>query len=390
MSGTGGGNTGGASGASGAGGGASGAGAGGTGGAIADDSGVDASDPIDAATDSGAMSTGPFAIEALPFPIEPGEPINAPNEQWTYVAFPEARCANGTPTGIAINPIAGATGLLVFMQGGGACWDATMCLVDRSSIHLTDTVDETVVLPEAAGLSGLFQHDNAANPFADYSYVYMSYCTGDLHSGTAPKTYEGPSGPETIHHVGGLNLITYLERLVATFPSLDRVVVSGISAGGFGSTLNWWRYQGAFPYARVDVLNDAGLIVDPAGDRWATMLEAWTMPMPPGCTACAERMSALMPFYGEHMVAPRRHALTGFLGDPVIGSFFGLTSEQVEAQLLELRDNAADNQKTFFLAGTQHSVIGEAALTVASDGSSLVPWIVELESDAISWDHAGP
>jgi hypothetical protein len=353
-----------------------------------DDAGLDASDAGDASYphDAGGASDGPFAIDALPFPIEPGEPIEAPDEQWTFIAFPEARCANGTPTGIAINPIAGAKGLLVFMQGGGACWDATMCLVERSSAHLVDTVDATVVLGEAAGLNGLFQHDNAANPFRDYAYVYMPYCTGDLHSGTAPHAYDG----QTIHHVGGLNVIEYLERLVATFPDVERVVVSGISAGGFGATFNWWRYQAAFPRARVDVLNDAGLIVDPADTRWSIMQAAWSMMLPPGCAACSERMTAFLPFYGEHMVAPRRYALTGFLGDAVIARVFGLSSAELEVQLLELRAGAAENQKTFYLAGMQHTVIGEGALTIASDGASLVPWLVELASDTPSWDHAGP
>jgi hypothetical protein len=265
-----------------------------------------------------------------------------------------------------------------------------MCLVTNKSVHLHDTVGEAVVRSEASMLSGLFDHGNAANPFANYAYVYMSYCTGDLHIGTQTKSYAGPNGSETIYHYGGRNVAAYLARIVATFPNVARVVVSGISAGGFGATLNWWRYQGAFPRARVDILDDAGLIVDPAGDRWPIMVQAWGIALPPGCAACAERMSAFLPFYGERLVAPRRYALTGFLGDAVIGSYFGLTSAQIEAQLLGLRAGAAGNQKTFFLAGTQHSIIGEGALTTASDGSSFLPWLLQFAGDAPGWNHAGP
>lgn len=363
-------------------------GSGGTGGVI-DDAGSDAGDasePIDSGTDSGMVSEGPFAIDALPFPLELGEPITAPDRQWSFVAFPESRCANGTPTGIAINPIENARGLLVFMQGGGACWNQDRCFVSMSSVHLADTVDEAVVLSEAGNLSGLFDHDNAANPFKDYAYVYMPYCTGDLHIGTATKTYEGG----TIHHYGARNVSEYLARLVPTFPAIERVVVSGISAGGFGATFNWWRYQGAFPYARVDVLDDAGLIVDPANDHWLTMADAWQIALPPGCDACAERMSAYLPFYGEHLIAPRRYALVGFMNDAVIGSFFELTGEQIAAELLDRRADAAANQKTFYLAGPQHSVIGEGAFTMASDGSSFLPWLLQYASDDAAWDHAGP
>lgn len=338
----------------------------------------------------GGVSAGPWAIPALPYEVTPGAVIDAPSDQWTFVSFPDSKCANGTSTGIAINPIANPSGLLIFMQGGGACWDATTCLVLDASVHLKDNVDEAVVLSEASGLSGLFDHNNGANPFRQFVYVYMPYCTGDLHSGASTRSYDAGMGAVTIEHHGARNVDAYLKRLVPSFPNIERVVVSGISAGGFGSTFNWWRYQGAFPNARVDVLDDAGLIVDATDGRWTAMVASWSMVMPPGCAACGERMSAWLPFYAQHLIAPRRYALTGFLGDAVIGSYFGLSSAEIESQLLSLRQNAADNQKTFFLSGTMHSAIGEGATITASDGSSLLPWILQYALDDQGWDHAGP
>jgi hypothetical protein len=69
-------------------------------------------------------------------------------------------------------------------------------------------------------------------------------------------------------------------------------------------------------------------------------------------------------------VSPRRYALSGYLAAAVIGGHFGLTSPQLEAQLLTLRQGAAANQKTFFLSGTQHSVIGEGATKDEASSSS--------------------
>jgi hypothetical protein len=326
----------------------------------------------------------------LPFDVTPGAAIEAVSDQWTFVGFPDSKCANGSPTGIAVNTVENPQGLLVFMQGGGACWDADTCLVAKASVHLEDDVGEATVLAEAGGLSGLFDHANQANPFRQFAYVYMPYCTGDLHAGTQAQVYDAGAGPVSIEHYGGRNVEEYLERLVPTFPDIQRVVVTGISAGGFGATFNWWRYQGAFPKARVDVWDDAGLLVDPTDTRWQTMVSAWAMVLPPGCAACAERISAWLPFYAEHLVAPRRYALSGYLGDAVIGQYFGLTGPQIEAQLLELRQDAAPNQKTFFLSGTQHSVIAEGAATVASDGSTLLPWTLQFALDDPQWNHAGP
>ncbi len=337
-----------------------------------------------------AGSEGPWAIPDLPYSVTPTTAIDAPADQWTYVAFPDSKCANGTATGIAINPIDDAIGLLVFMQGGGACWDADTCLVRKASVHLEDTVGEATVLAEAGGLSGLFDHGNQANPFRQFAYVYMPYCTGDLHAGQGTQTYNAGAGDVTIEHHGGRNVEAYLKRLRATFPNIGRVVVSGISAGGFGATLNWWRYQGAFPYARVDIWDDAGLLVDATDARWSVMVNAWDMVLPPGCDACDERMSAWLPFYGAHLLAPRRYALSGYLGDAVIGQYFGLTAEMIESQMLALRAATAANQKTFFLSGTQHSVIGEGALTMTSDNTSLLPWILQYALDDAAWDHAGP
>jgi len=339
---------------------------------------------------TGGMSAGPWAVAALPYGVTPGAAITATDDAWSFVSFPDSKCANGTPTGIAINPIANPEGLLVFMQGGGACWDAATCLTLKSSVHLEDTVDSAVVLAEARGLSGLFDHSNAVNPFRQFAYVYMPYCTGDLHAGTRAETYDAGGGPVTIEHHGGRNVDAYLKRLVPTFPNITRVVVSGISAGGFGSTFNWWRYQNAFPNARTDVLDDAGLLVDPPDTRWTTMVAAWGMVLPPGCSACADGMSGWLPFYAQHMIAPRRYALTGFLGDGVIAQYFGLTGAQIQTQMLALRQNASANQKTFFLNGMQHSVIGEGATMTASDNSSLLPWVIQFATDDAAWDHAGP
>jgi Pectinacetylesterase len=336
------------------------------------------------------LDAGAFALPGLPHPIAPGAPIAAPERVWSYVAFDDAYCANGSTTGIAINPVAGAKGLVIFLQGGGACWDATTCLVSNTSIHLHEDVKESTVLPEAQALTGVFDRSSASNPFRDHAFVYSAYCTGDMHAGSAIASYAGASGLVSIHHVGARNLDAYLARLVATWPDLEHVLISGISAGGFGATLNWWRVQGAFPHARVDVFDDAGLIVDPSDDRFANMVVTWQMPLPPGCSDCGTKLSAWLPFYGAHLTAPRRYGLAGFLGDAVIGSYFALDAQTISDRLLELRAAAAPNQKTFYLSGTQHSVLGEGGSLTTSDGTNLGVWFLQMATDHPAWEHAGP
>ena len=79
--------------------------------------------PGDAGTpDSGTPDAGPAT------------PITAAATKWTWVDFPDSSCDDGTPTGIGVNP-GTSSDVLVFMNGGGACWDAQTCLVNNTSAH---------------------------------------------------------------------------------------------------------------------------------------------------------------------------------------------------------------------------------------------------------------
>ena len=53
--------------------------------------------------------------------------IMAPDNTWTYVPFPGAVCMNGTPTGIGINKTSASKNLVIFMQGGNACFNLASC-----------------------------------------------------------------------------------------------------------------------------------------------------------------------------------------------------------------------------------------------------------------------
>src|SRR5581483_2698079 len=52
-----------------------------------------------------------------------------PDNTWTwYDAVPGAVCADGSATGFAVNPLSTGNGkVLVFLDGGGICADATTC-----------------------------------------------------------------------------------------------------------------------------------------------------------------------------------------------------------------------------------------------------------------------
>ncbi|HTQ46108.1 MAG TPA: pectin acetylesterase-family hydrolase, partial [Polyangiaceae bacterium] len=189
-----------------------------------------------------------------------GAPITAPADQWTFVPFSNAFCGNGASTGIGINPHAGATRVLVYLEGGGACWSELTCYTTMTAAYFTtgysaqDFATESTDTTNLAQPGGFFDRTASANPFKDYSFVYVPYCTGDIHAGNNVATY----GTNMGHHVGYANMTAYLSRIVPTFPGMQRVVLAGSSAGGYGALFNWWQTQQAFGSVRVDLIDDSG------------------------------------------------------------------------------------------------------------------------------------
>lgn len=313
--------------------------------------------------------------------------FEAPNETWTFAPIPGGRCGNGSELGVGVNLTDRSTDVVLFFQGGGACWDALTCFTIGAATHVTDTLTESVVLSEARdGTSFIFER-NASNPFADASFVYLPYCTGDAHSGANVATYGG----RELHHVGSHNAQLVIDRMAATFPDAQRVWLVGMSAGGYGVIANWWRAQDAFPDARVDALSDCGDPLTVPLGRWNTMLTAWGFEFPPTCTDC-ETLDDALPFYAEIMPPPHRFGLLAYLHDPVISSFFTLSTDNIAAGLGRLREGTAltPNQRTFFVEAEAHVLLQEPDRSPASGGPTVREWVTQFATDDAAWADQGP
>ena len=68
--------------------------------------------------------------------------------------------------------------LVVYFQGGGACWDANNCLY-----YHTYTEEVLNIADYDTGFMGIFDTELFLNPFKDWYFVYIPYCTGDVHWG---------------------------------------------------------------------------------------------------------------------------------------------------------------------------------------------------------------
>lgn len=185
--------------------------------------------------------------------------------------------------------------LVVYFEGGGACWDNLTCTFPIAG--LPPQVPQFFVpqVPpgtDPATTGGIFRSDRPENPVADWNMVYIPYCTGDIHSGSATRQYTSvgnaalgvpPGLPLTINHSGFDNFMVVLEYARKHFNKPKSVLVTGVSAGGYGATLNSPWVGRAFPQAHLFVLADASQGVttpnfdngNPGRNSWNPQLATW-------------------------------------------------------------------------------------------------------------------
>ena len=132
----------------------------------------------------GPAVAGAQQMHQTPAGAEVGVP--AASAGWRMIdGGDETGCAFGTPYSFFYRPGADPTRLLIYFQGGGACWSWVSC---------SGMFDTSVERSELAELRGIFDFANPENPFRDYSTLFVPYCTGDVHVGTVERTYGDHAG----------------------------------------------------------------------------------------------------------------------------------------------------------------------------------------------------
>lgn len=313
-------------------------------------------------------------------PSQPGGsgPISAPPSEWTWVDFPDTQCANGTATGLGVNPAA-SDDVVIYLMGGGACWDAATCYLVKSAWNVELGYTVGTFTADAFRSIPLFDRQLATNPFREASFVYVPYCTGDLHVGTTEQRY---LTTQTTKHFGAKNLDAFLARLGSTFASSKRIFVIGTSAGGFGAQMNAWRFVAAFPSAEVHVLADSAAMLAPEGTRFADWTRSWQPQTPPGCTACVTNASAWVPAARKSLGA-RRLGLITAEEDGLLTTFSGKTAEAYRAETRALVDThfRSPSSAAFVVPGTRHVFLNEWG-SVQQNGVTLAAWLQAFRDGA--------
>ena len=349
------------------------------------------SDAGDASADAGgtdalgpSYTTDAAAADATPDGAESPAPIVAPNDTWTWVDFPASKCASGTPTGLAVNPHAGATALLLYFEGGGSCYDATTCWGASPGADNLAGYDATVFASAKQRNYPVLDRSTAGSPFGTMNMVYVPYCTGDLHFGTAEQSFMVNGTATPTYFWGARDLDLFLLRLAATFPNPSRVTSFGTSAGGFASFLDFDPIAKAFG-VRVDILDDSGPPLATLGKMDNSgLLSIWGGAVPAACSGCTSFLDIME--YDRQAQPASRLGFLSLTEDTTISADFGYTLSEygpaVES-LFSTNFGSDANVATFFVDGDPGHVV-ESQATLAAD---YLPWMSEFADDSPAWTN---
>ncbi|XP_012551322.2 palmitoleoyl-protein carboxylesterase NOTUM [Bombyx mori] len=172
-------------------------------------------------------------------------------------------CNDGSPTGYYFRRGSNTEHWVVYLEGGGYCWDTASC---RARWRRRPALMSSTRWPRVRRAPALLSAERTANPLWHASnHVLLPYCSSDMWSGTRTAT----------HAVGGFSftgrLIVegVLEDLLRAGLS-GRLMFVGSSAGGTGVMLHVDAARRALRSKRIKVaaVSDSGWFLDrPARDR---------------------------------------------------------------------------------------------------------------------------
>lgn len=320
---------------------------------------VAACTPVDEDADGGRARDGGDEGEGE------GEDISLPvsSETWTYTTVEGATCGNGSPVGVATN---GGTSsrLVLFLEGGGACWNELTCRNGFASF-VNEDLPPAKITAITSNRAGIFNRAASDNPFANDHFAFVPYCTGDVHAGTQAVTAHG------VAHVGANNFAAMLPRILATFPDVTEVVLAGTSAGGYGVLFNAERVKAALPSSvELSLLMDSAIALPPfpGGENFLNQqLSAW---QPAICDGCAN----LQDVFDNLLVQlpGTRVGMTMSTQDTTLRGFFttngvSISASAWEAAVTTFIDGHDDADFASFLqASSRHVYVFDADLSATA------------------------
>lgn len=212
--------------------------------------------------------------------------------------------------------------LMIFLQGGGLC----------SAFGCTDpVVDEGIPLIPF----GILSPTDTSNPTYDYDLGYLPYCDASIWMGDSEIDSDGDGQIDRLHK-GLLNLSASLDVVFRTYPSPDKIVLAGNSAGGSGVHAALPLVRKLYPNEKIMVINDSGIAISYDG-YWEATYEYWnsTSFIPASCTDCI--VDGTLTKYYHYQITEDENMEMAFISSKQDATSSGAVGgEAFEAKLLEI------------------------------------------------------
>ncbi|MEZ5550557.1 MAG: pectin acetylesterase-family hydrolase [Pseudomonadales bacterium] len=283
--------------------------------------------------------------------------------------------------------------LLVYFQGGGACWFPENC-----DTHLQPSYKVNVADDDPSRYDGIFALTNPDNPFLEYSMVIAPYCTADTHMGDRQTSYQAPATEDhtahelTIHHRGFVNSNAVLDWIYGAYSNPAEIFVTGSSAGSIPSPYFAWQIAAQYPGARIAQLGDAsGGYRRSATTNTDRMLQWGTLDYlasrhPEFSEVTEDAFNYELLYIKAAQARPDiLFAEYDAAEDTVQKRFLALGGSTADSLLDLLRANHRDiraevsNFRTYVGPGDSHTILGRPEFyTAESDGVRIRDWVADL------------
>jgi len=201
--------------------------------------------------------------------LEGLEPLgdNPAVSQWYKIDLEGAVCSDGSHWLGAFKK--GTENKVLFLfYGGGVSVDTFTAAHGHASCDASETfyIDNLLACGNViTDLNGSICLQDDINPFKDWTFVVLPYTTGDFHCGTGDFEYTGIDGQKHIlYHHGYTNYQMTMKKVTPLLGTPDALVITGFSAGGYGTSILSDDLIGYFPDTQnVTVCVDASTMKTP-------------------------------------------------------------------------------------------------------------------------------
>ena len=288
-------------------------------------------------------------------------------------------CGAGTPYAMATRD-QGSENLMIFLEGGGACWSDFCLYVSEAT-------------PDIPG-TGLLDPARANNPVRDWNVAYVPYCDGSLHAGDTEVDTDGDGHADRFQH-GLHNLSAALDVAVRAFPAPRRILLAGQSGGGFGTIFALPLVRHLYPGVPIDVLDDSGVgVLKPGKPEFLRqIIGEWNIGafIPDSCAGCIPadgHLSNYLNWQLDQDPDVRRGMLSYTQDFNLADLFLGIGGPAFEAALLgemQKQEQAhPDRMHSWLVPGNGHTFV-ELEPDKAANGVPLMGWVSAMLSGSNGW-----